>query len=95
MGARPLKRAIQTEIEDSMAEALLSGEIKRDSEVSVSLKDNKIVYSSKLLGQSKEQGKKKKTSSKTASKTGTGRKKVTKKSTSKATEKKIAEVTEN
>jgi len=95
MGARPLKRAIQTEIEDSMAEALLSGEIKRDSEVSVSLKDNKIVYSSKLLGQSKEQGKKKKTSSKTASKTGTGRKKVTKKSTSKATEKEIAEVTEN
>ena len=47
MGARPLKRAIQTVIEDSMAEELLKGSIKRDSEVVVGFKDDKIVFTSK------------------------------------------------
>ena len=45
MGARPLKRAIQTVIEDSMAEELLKGNIKRDTEVVVGIKDGKITFS--------------------------------------------------
>ena len=45
MGARPLKRAIQSTIEDAMAEELLRGNIKANSDVTVSLKDEKIVFS--------------------------------------------------
>ncbi|SCY64053.1 ATP-dependent Clp protease ATP-binding subunit [Butyrivibrio sp. INlla14] len=44
MGARPLKRAIQSTIEDAMAEELLRGNIKANSDVTVSLKDEKIVF---------------------------------------------------
>ena len=44
MGARPLKRAIQSVIEDAMAEDLLKGNIRRDSEVTVGLKDEKIIF---------------------------------------------------
>ncbi|AOZ95781.1 ATP-dependent Clp protease ATP-binding subunit [Butyrivibrio hungatei] len=44
MGARPLKRAIQQTIEDAMAEELLKGNIKPGSDVTVGLKDNKIVF---------------------------------------------------
>lgn len=47
MGARPLKRAIQTVIEDAMAEELLKGNIKRDSDVVVGIKDGKITFSGK------------------------------------------------
>ncbi len=45
MGARPLKRAIQSTIEDAMAEELLKGNIVADSDVTVGLKDDKIVFS--------------------------------------------------
>lgn len=44
MGARPMKRAIQTEIEDTLAEEILAGKIKRGNKVSTALKDKKIVY---------------------------------------------------
>ncbi len=44
MGARPLKRAIQSTIEDAMAEELLKGNIKADTDVTVTLKDDKIVF---------------------------------------------------
>ncbi|SFC41709.1 ATP-dependent Clp protease ATP-binding subunit [Butyrivibrio sp. YAB3001] len=44
MGARPLKRAIQSVIEDAMAEELLKGNIKANSDVTVGLKDEKIVF---------------------------------------------------
>jgi ATP-dependent Clp protease ATP-binding subunit ClpC len=44
MGARPLKRAIQQTIEDAMAEELLKGNIKAGMDVTVSLKDDKIVF---------------------------------------------------
>jgi ATP-dependent Clp protease ATP-binding subunit ClpC len=44
MGARPLKRAIQSTIEDAMAEELLKGSIVRDSAVTVGIKDGKIVF---------------------------------------------------
>ena len=41
-GARPLKRAIQSNIEDSFAEALLDGKIKENDNVIISMKDGKI-----------------------------------------------------
>ncbi|RKM56419.1 ATP-dependent Clp protease ATP-binding subunit [Butyrivibrio sp. X503] len=44
MGARPLKRAIQSAIEDAMAEELLKGNIKAGDDVTVGLKDKKIVF---------------------------------------------------
>ena len=44
MGARPLKRAIQQTIEDAMAEELLKGNIKAGMDVTVSLKDDKIIF---------------------------------------------------
>lgn len=43
-GARPLRRKIQNEIEDKLAEELLSGEIKRDSQVIVTTKKNAIAF---------------------------------------------------
>lgn len=42
-GARPLRRAIQTYIEDEIAEAYLSGKIKDYDKIHVDLKDEKIV----------------------------------------------------
>ena len=47
MGARPLKRAIQTEIEDAMAEEILSGKIKEGQKVRAGLQDKKVVFSVK------------------------------------------------
>ncbi|MBQ6589405.1 MAG: ATP-dependent Clp protease ATP-binding subunit [Butyrivibrio sp.] len=44
MGARPLKRAIQSTIEDAMAEELLRGNIKPETDVTVALKDDKIIF---------------------------------------------------
>ncbi len=44
MGARPLKRAIQQTIEDAMAEELLKGNIKAGMDVTVSLRDDKIIF---------------------------------------------------
>lgn len=46
-GARPLRRAIQTHIEDSLADALLSGAVKEGDVVQVRLKDKKLVISTK------------------------------------------------
>ncbi len=47
MGARPLKRAIQQTIEDAMAEELLKGNIGAGMDVTVGLKDDKIVFTGK------------------------------------------------
>ncbi len=44
MGARPMKRAIQTEIEDTLAEEILSGAVKGGDRVSALLKNKKVVY---------------------------------------------------
>ena len=45
-GARPLKRAIQTMLEDRLAEAVLDGRIKAGNKVKVSLKNDEIVITS-------------------------------------------------
>ena len=42
-GARPLRRAIQSKIEDKFAEEMLDGNIKEDSNVKIDLNDYKIV----------------------------------------------------
>ncbi len=44
MGARPLKRAIQSQIEDPLSEEILAGNVKPGERVSASLKDKKIVF---------------------------------------------------
>ena len=43
-GARPLKRAIQTNIEDELAEAVLKGEIKRGDSVQVTVRNDKVKF---------------------------------------------------
>ena len=43
-GARPLKREIQTQIEDSLAEEILSGRAKKGDHVTVTVKDDKIAF---------------------------------------------------
>ena len=47
MGARPMKRAIQSEIEDALAEEILAGKVKSGDKVSVGLKNNKITFTVK------------------------------------------------
>ncbi len=47
MGARPMKRAIQSEIEDALAEEILAGKVKNGDKVSVGLKNRKITFTVK------------------------------------------------
>ena len=42
-GARPLKRLLQNELEDKLADAILSGKIKDNSKVKVDVKEDKII----------------------------------------------------
>lgn len=48
MGARPLRRAIQTQLEDPLAEEILAGNVKPGDKVSASLRDKKIVFLVKI-----------------------------------------------
>ena len=48
-GARPLKRAMQKELEDTLSEAILKGDVKKDSSIVVEIENNKIVYKCKVL----------------------------------------------
>lgn len=45
-GARPLRRAIQSILEDKIAEEILDGNIREGDKVQVSVKDDKIVIKS-------------------------------------------------
>lgn len=45
MGARPLKRAIQTQIEDALAEEILSGRIASGDSVSAGFREGKVTFS--------------------------------------------------
>lgn len=47
MGARPLKRAIQTEIEDRLAEEILAGRIKNGDEVSVGVRKEHFIFTTR------------------------------------------------
>ncbi|MCL2051259.1 MAG: ATP-dependent Clp protease ATP-binding subunit [Lachnospiraceae bacterium] len=44
MGARPLKRALQTVVEDKLAEEILAGKIKAGDDVKISLKKGEVVF---------------------------------------------------
>ncbi len=46
-GARPLRRAIQTNIEDKLAEAVLDGTVKSGDTVTVRVKEKQVVFSIK------------------------------------------------
>lgn len=48
-GARPLKRAVQKELEDTLSEAILKGDVKKGSNVVAEIEGNKIVYKCKVL----------------------------------------------
>ena len=43
-GARPLRRAIQNHLEDTLAEAILDGEVKAGKEIVVSVAKEKIIF---------------------------------------------------
>ena len=43
MGARPLRRVIQTEVEDMLSEAMLEGRIHDDQTVTIALRDDKLM----------------------------------------------------
>ena len=47
MGARPLKRGIQSAIEDALAEQILQGKMQTGNKVTVSVKDEKVTFSVK------------------------------------------------
>ena len=46
-GARPLRRALQTELEDKLAEAILAGEVKQGSNIDVGVSKKEIVFVTK------------------------------------------------
>lgn len=46
-GARPLRRAVQNQLEDKLAEALLSGEIKRGEKVEAGISKKEIKFVTK------------------------------------------------
>ena len=48
-GARPLRRAIQTELEDKLAEAILNGEISTGDEVEAGVSKKEIKFFTKPL----------------------------------------------
>ena len=48
-GARPLKIAIQRELEDTLSEAILKGDIKKGNSVIAEIDNNKIVYKCEVL----------------------------------------------
>ena len=45
-GARPLRRAMQTELEDKLADAVLTGMVKKDSKVEVGMSGGKVTFTS-------------------------------------------------
>lgn len=48
-GARPLKRVIQNEVQNTLAQKLLAGEIKQRDHVSVDMKDDRFVFDTKTM----------------------------------------------
>lgn len=49
-GARPLRRTIQNEVEDALAEAILDGKVKSGDTVLISESDSRIIFSSETSG---------------------------------------------
>ncbi|MBR1816564.1 MAG: ATP-dependent Clp protease ATP-binding subunit [Lachnospiraceae bacterium] len=47
LGARPIKRTIQNEIEDKLAEEMLKGNVKQGDRVSIGVNDGKVIFTVK------------------------------------------------
>ena len=56
-GARPLRRAIQTKVEDALAEKLLDGQIKAGARVLISKGEKELEFKKVTRGNSRLQGK--------------------------------------
>lgn len=50
-GARPLRRAVQNQLEDKLAESVLTGEIQRDSDVVAGVSKKEIKFTTKTTKQ--------------------------------------------
>ena len=48
-GARPMRRAVQSQLEDKLAEAILNGEIHRGDYVDISFSKNEIKFLTKKI----------------------------------------------
>jgi len=48
LGARPLRRAVQREIEDRISEQILQGELKNSSHITVDFANGEFTFASKL-----------------------------------------------
>ena len=46
-GARPLRRAIQSHVEDGLAEAILAGTVKNGDTVKISVRKGKLFFQAK------------------------------------------------
>ena len=57
-GARPLRRAVQTWVEDPLSGELLQGKIRRGDTVSIGVKDDKATFTVKPVKEQAEKGKK-------------------------------------
>ena len=49
MGARPLKRAVQSVIEDALSEEILNGRVKSGEKVTVSYQNDKVCFKTKEI----------------------------------------------
>ena len=49
-GARPLRRALQTELEDKLADAILNGDIRPGDHVEAGASKKKFIFHKKFIG---------------------------------------------
>ena len=50
-GARPLRRALQNQVEDALAEKILAGEIREGDTVRIDLQNDALVFNSAAVSQ--------------------------------------------
>lgn len=48
LGARPLRRAVQREIEDRISEKILQGELKNASDITIDFANGEFIFDSKV-----------------------------------------------
>ncbi len=50
-GARPLRRALQNQVEDALAEKILAGEIRKGDSVRIDLQNGALVFNSAVVSE--------------------------------------------
>ena len=50
-GARPLRRALQNQVEDALAEKILAGEIREGDSVRIDLQNGALVFNSAVVSE--------------------------------------------